>query len=138
MLSDRFEHALRLMVILGRKYPQAIATGELAATSQLTAAETTGYLSALEQAGLVRPAWACGRPTNEITLLQVMDQVAPIKRITACPMGYTEHGANLCLLHRTLDNALGALQAVFRKMTLQQILIEPELSRPLCRFPREL
>lgn len=138
MLSDRFEHALRLMVILGRKYPASVPIAELASTAELPQAEASDYLIALEKAGLVKPGWSCGRPTDQITLIQVMDQVAPIKRITTCPMGYAEHGVNLCMLHRTLDNALGALQAAFQRMTLQHILMEPQSNKPLCRFPRDL
>jgi len=135
MLSDRFEHALRLMVILCRNAPSHHSLAELTHLAQFPEAEVHEYLLALQQGGLVKPGWTCTIPSNEITLLRVIQLVAPIRRITSCPMGYAEHGLNLCPLHRTIDNALGALETAFQRTTIHHLLHQPETNRPLCRFP---
>ncbi len=138
MLSDRFEHALRLMVILSRRSPEYHTTDELVQLAQLPQNEVLGFLETLARGGLVgqgAPGWSSAKPSTEITLYHVISLVAPITRITTCPMGYAEHGINLCPLHRTLDNALGALEVAFQRTTIHHLLHQPQTSRPLCRFP---
>lgn len=138
MLSERFEHAMRLMVILCRRSPQGHTPEELVQLAQIPASEVQEFLGALARGGLVAQAqdqWRSAREAAKITLADVIALVAPIRRITTCPMGYAEHGVNLCPLHRTLDNALGALEIAFQRTTVHHLLHQPQTNRPLCRFP---
>jgi Rrf2 family nitric oxide-sensitive transcriptional repressor len=138
MLSERFEHALRLMVILCRRAPEHHTIDELVQLAQLPPSEVISFLGSLAGGDLVTEGprgWTSAKPSADITLYGVISLVAPIKRITTCPMGYAEHGINLCPLHRTLDNALGALEVAFQRTTIHHLLHQPQTSRPLCRFP---
>ena len=53
---------------------------------------------------------------DELTLLEVVNAVDPIKRITTCPLGLKAHGIHLCPLHARLDSALASVEEAFHKM----------------------
>jgi DNA-binding IscR family transcriptional regulator len=72
------------------------------------------------------------REPAELTILDVVNAVEPIERITTCPLGLKTHGARLCPLHRRLDDALAQVEAAFGKTTLAEVLAEPSESVPLC------
>ena len=72
---------------------------------------------------------------SELTILDVVNAVEPIRRIRECPLGLTAHGVRLCPLHKRLDNALASVEEAFRQTTLAEILAEPTKSYPLCDFP---
>ncbi len=73
---------------------------------------------------------------EELTILEVVEAIEPIGRITTCPLGLASHGTHLCPLHRRLDDALAITEEAFRRSTLAEILAEPSQSMPLCDFPR--
>ena len=72
---------------------------------------------------------------EELTLLEVVTAVEPIKRIRTCPLGLPGHGVELCLLHRRLDDVLATVEAAFRETTLAELLPRPRGRRRLCVFP---
>ncbi len=73
---------------------------------------------------------------KDLTILEVVNAVEPIQRITTCPLGLASHGFRLCPLHRRLDNALAMVEKAFGGTTLAEVLSEPTSSRPLCDFPQ--
>ena len=75
------------------------------------------------------------RPATELTILEVVNAVEPIRRITTCPLGIASHGVNLCPLHKRMDDALAMVEKAFRESTLAEVLAEPTTSVPLCAFP---
>jgi Rrf2 family protein len=77
-----------------------------------------------------------GRDPADLTILDVVNAVEPIRRITTCPLGLKTHGVRLCPLHRRLDSAMATVEAAFGKTTLAEILAEPTSSVPLCEGPR--
>lgn len=75
------------------------------------------------------------RVPDKITILEVVNSVDPINRITECPLGISSHGVNLCPLHSRLDRATALVEDAFRETTLAEVLAEPTSSVPLCQFP---
>ena len=75
---------------------------------------------------------------DELTILEVVSAIDPIRRIKTCPLGLETHGIRLCPLHRRLDNAMATVEAAFGRTTLAEILAEPTTSAPLCEVPRTL
>jgi Rrf2 family nitric oxide-sensitive transcriptional repressor len=72
---------------------------------------------------------------SDLTILEVVNAVEPIRRIQECPLGLAAHGVRLCPLHRRMDNALAMVEETFRQTTLTEVLAEPTQSYPLCEFP---
>lgn len=123
MVSQSVEYALRAMSFL------AALRGD-AATSEVIAVNTRvprGYLSKvmreLVRAHLVRSfrgpggGFVLDRDPSTISVLDIVTAVDPIRRIERCPLGNPAH-ANLCSLHRCLDDALAHLQSDFSRTSL--------------------
>jgi Rrf2 family protein len=98
-------------------------------------------LQNLVQAGILRSQRGLGggislvRKPRDLTILEVVNAVDPIRRIRTCPLGLASHGVNLCPLHRRVDNALAMVEKAFAESTLQEVIDEPTSSVPLCEFP---
>ena len=75
------------------------------------------------------------RSPEELTILDVVNAVDPIRRIQTCPLGLASHGIRLCPLHKRMDNALAMVEEAFRSTTLAEVLAEPTESKPLCDVP---
>lgn len=144
MLSQTVEYALRAAVYLASQVPEPRTTDEIAGATKVPRAYLSKILQGLARSGVVRSRRGIGggvtlvkRP-EDLTILEVVDAVEPIGRITTCPLGLESHGVRLCPLHRRLDNALAAVEDAFRGTTLAEVLAEPSESVPLCDFPQVL
>jgi Rrf2 family nitric oxide-sensitive transcriptional repressor len=141
MFSQTVEYALRAVVHLASKSPAGTTTEDIAKATKVPQAYLSKVLQNLVQAGIVRSQRGIGggmtlaKKPNELTILEVVNAVDPIKRITTCPLDLATHGTNLCPLHRRVDNALASVETAFQTTTLQEVLDEPSLSVPLCDFP---
>ncbi len=98
-------------------------------------------LQALSRAGIVHSQRGVGggislvASPGRLTILEVVNAVDPIQRITSCPLGLEAHGVRLCPLHRRMDQAMAMVEDAFRNTTLAEVLAEPTRSKPLCGFP---
>jgi Rrf2 family protein len=141
MFSNTVEYALRAVAHLAYEYPAPRTTEQIADATKVPAAYLSKVLQALNREGLVRSQRGIGGgmtlavPPEELTILQVVNAVEEIKRITVCPLGLKAHGVRLCPLHKRLDDALASVEAAFRDTTLAEILAEPTASPPLCEEP---
>lgn len=128
MFSQTVEYALRAMVYLAKQAPASSTTDEVARAMQVPRAYLAKILQALNRAGLVHSQRGLGggmtltRGPHEINLLDVVEAVDPICRIQSCPLQLPEHSAQLCPLHRRLDDALGSIEAAFRATNLSDVL----------------
>jgi Rrf2 family nitric oxide-sensitive transcriptional repressor len=141
MFSQTSEYALRVIVYL------ASLDGKQATIPQIADATRTpeGYLAKvlrnLALAELVRSqrgpqgGSVLARPAREITVLDVIQAVDPIQRITTCPLGIKGHGVNLCPLHRRLDQAIAMVEDAFKKTSIAELVSAPTGSQPLCDLP---
>lgn len=139
MLSQTVEYALRAMVQLTYVAPRACSTEVLAGTTQVPRAYLSKVLQELRKAGMVHSRRGIGggialaRPASEISILEVVNAVEPIRRISTCPLGLISHGKRLCPLHGKLDAAFATLEASFSETSLADIVAAPHHgSKPLC------
>jgi DNA-binding IscR family transcriptional regulator len=72
------------------------------------------------------------RPLEELTVLDVINAVDPLKRIDRCPLGRSAHGRRMCALHRRLDQGIAQVEQLFGQTTIAQLLAEQPPSPPLC------
>jgi Rrf2 family protein len=80
----------------------------------------------------VRGGYKLSRPSERITLLDVVRSVAEVERITTCPLGLESHGSTLCPLHRKADAASKAVIDLYSAATLRDLVNEQGSPTPLC------
>lgn len=138
MFSQTVEYALRAMVFLAMESPASRTTEEIAEATKVPRAYLAKVLQSLSRGKLIQTQRGIGggialsRPPAGLTILEVINAVDPIRRITSCPLGIATHGTNLCPLHSRLDRALGLVESTFGSTTLANLLEEESASRPLC------
>lgn len=138
MFSQTVEYALRAVVCLAVPPPRPWKTSDIAEKTKVPPAYLSKVLQELVRAGLVHSQRGAGggmtlaRDSAEITILDVVNAVEPIQRITTCPLDLKSHGVRLCPLHRRMDNALAHVESALRSSTLAELLAEPTMSTPLC------
>ena len=141
MFSQTVEYALRAAVFLAAQPGEPATTEEVAERTRVPAPYLAKILQGLVRAGLVKSQRGVGggvtlaKDPAELTILEVVNAVEPIKRITTCPLGLQTHGPRLCPLHRRVDAALAAVESAFGGTTLAEVLGEPSASVPLCDVP---
>ena len=142
MLSQTTEYALRLVVQLASQPDAPVTIPALARSTRIPEGYLAKVLRQLSRAGLVRSqrgpsgGSVLGRAPAEISVLDVVQAVDPLQRIKVCPLGLKTHGANLCPLHRRLDQAIASVESAFRRSSLAEIVGDQQGSRPLCEDPR--
>jgi len=142
MISQTAEYALRAMVYLADHTTETVTAEAIAEGTKVPVGYLAKIMQGMTKAGLVSSqrglygGFKLLKTGKELTVYDIVQAVDPITRITTCPLGLEGHGSNLCPLHRGIDNATGAMEMAFRKMTIDQLLNQPKTSRPLCNFPR--
>jgi Rrf2 family nitric oxide-sensitive transcriptional repressor len=136
MISQTAEYALRAVVCLGTQGGRPLTTQVIADRTQVPGGYLAKVLQGLGRAGLVESQRGVGggfilaRPLDEITVLDVINAVDPLKRIQRCPLGLVAHGTRLCPLHRRLDEAIALVESLYEGTTIAQLLEESSISRP--------
>ena len=138
MLSKTAEYALRAVVCLGRNTCRTASADELAEQTEVPRRYLHKVLQDLGRAGIVQSFSGPGggyslalRP-EKVTLLEVVNGVAPLERIRACPLGRQSH-TKLCPLHQELDRVYEATETAFSRVTIAQLLEPSKQSvSPLC------
>jgi Rrf2 family transcriptional regulator, nitric oxide-sensitive transcriptional repressor len=135
MFSQTVEYALRAMMYLA-EHPDAPASSErISDAMQVPKPYLSKILRDLVVADLVNSArgptggFALARPAAKVTVLEVVNAVDPIKRITACPLGRPDH-VKLCPLHKQMDEAIEHVECSLRGTTLAQLALRGGVSTP--------
>lgn len=142
MLSQTTEYALRLVVQLASQPGRPLTIPELARSTRIPEGYLAKVLRQLSRAGLVHSqrgpngGSVLTRHPEELSILDVVQAVDPLRRIEVCPLGLRSHGANLCPLHRRLDQAIASVESSFRSSSVAELLSNPQGSFPLCEDPR--
>jgi Rrf2 family transcriptional regulator, nitric oxide-sensitive transcriptional repressor len=138
MFSQTTEYALRAMSCLALAPDQLVPTTTLAAMTKVPSNYLAKVLQQLAAANLivgrrgVGGGYKLARSADSINLLEVINTVGHLGRITTCPLGLPNHGNNLCPLHKTMDNAAAATIKMLDGVTLKHLVDQPSGSKPLC------
>lgn len=138
MISQTSEYALRAMVYLASKLETPVTVQQMAGITKVPPGYLSKVMQGMSRAGLVNSqrgvngGFTLSRPPEEISVLEVINAVDAFKRIHTCPLGLHTHGANLCPMHRRLDDAYAYIESVFAKSTLKELAHQPNQSVPLC------
>ena len=140
MFSQTAEYALRAISVLAQRAPDSVTTEDIATATLVPPAYLSKVLQALRRAGIVRSQRGIGggvsldKTPAEVTILEIVNAVDPIRRIEKCPIGLAAHGVRLCPMHSRLDEALGLVEDIFRNTTLADVLAEQARGQR-CKFP---
>ncbi len=137
MLSKTAEYALRATVWMARDPQGTHSADVLSEVTKVPRRYLHKVVQDLVQAGLVRSqpgpggGYGLALEPDEITILDVVNAVAPMERITQCPLGIGSH-TSLCPLHKELDDVYASAQAALQRVTLGQLLRSSSNIIPLC------
>lgn len=137
MLPKTAEYALRTIVCLASNDGQTASADQLAAQTKVPRRYLHKVLQDLARAGLVCSrsgpggGYSLDQSPEKITILDVINAVAPLERIRHCPLGLPSH-TRLCPLHKELDKAYAATEAAFARVTVAGLLTSTSKIIPLC------
>lgn len=141
MISQTAEYALRAVVFLAEQTEMLRTNVQISEGTQVPVGYLAKVMQSLSKEGIVNGqrgpngGFELRIPANELTILEVINAVDPIRRYPECPLKLAHHGKNLCPLHRKLDDAAQLLEGTFGKTTIADLLNVPQTRKPLCRFP---
>jgi Rrf2 family transcriptional regulator, nitric oxide-sensitive transcriptional repressor len=130
VFSQTVEYAMRAVLALAAGDGSPMTTRQIAETMLVPQSYLSKVLQALVRGGLVystrglKGGFVLVRPSDEITLLQILNSVNPLHRIESCPLDLDAHSTALCPLHRRLDQAMEMVEQAFSTTTLAEILSE--------------
>ena len=138
MLSNTAEYALRIMIVLTEQQDTLHTSDEIAKATKVSSDYAVKILQWLGRAGLVHGrrgrggGFALQCDPRKTTLLDIVNVIDPLERITACPLGREAHRNKLCPLHSRLDEVIGLLIDSLGEMTIQDV-IDGAKGPALCR-----
>jgi len=138
VISQTIEYALRAMVNLASLPAGATANSEtIAAGTKVPQGYLSKVLRDLVVAELIlsqrgpNGGFSLARPSAEISMLDVINAVDPLKRIKRCPLGNPAH-VRLCPMHSRLDQAMDAVERQFGGTTLAEV-VESNTGSAACK-----
>jgi Rrf2 family transcriptional regulator, nitric oxide-sensitive transcriptional repressor len=137
MLSKTAEYALRMVACLASDAEQAASADLLCEQTKVPRRYLHKVLQDLVRAELVRSrsgpggGYMLARAAEDISILDVVNAVAPLERIRHCPLGLPSH-TSLCPLHKELDQAYAATEDAFARVTIGELLRSESRIVPLC------
>lgn len=137
MLPKTSEYALRAVVWLAREPGRPASADRLAEHTKVPRRYLHRVLQELVAGGMVvsQPGpgggYALARRPEGVTILDVVNVVAPLERIRSCPLGLPSH-TSLCPLHRELDQVYAAAERALGRVTIAELLNPADPIVPLC------
>lgn len=117
---------------------ELVSTAQLAEVTHVPMNYLAKVLQSLAKADLISGRRGVGggyrltRPSNEISMLDVINAIDPLQPISECPLKLENHSGKLCPLHTRLDAAARSLIERFEGISLYDMLSEDPTTRPLC------
>lgn len=141
MLPKTSEYALRAAVWLGNDPEGTESADELAKVTKVPRRYLHKVLQDLVRAGIVRSqpgpggGYGLAKKPSEISILDVVNAVAPLERIRNCPLGLKSH-TRLCPLHKELDEVYATIERSLAQVTILQLQKSTRDIVPLCEVVR--
>ncbi|QDT27687.1 RrF2 family transcriptional regulator [Gimesia panareensis] len=137
MLSKTHEYALRAVACLAGQPGQPASADYLAEKTKVPRRYLTRVLQDLAAGGVVKSrsgpkgGYELIHDPAELSILDIVNAIAPMERINSCPLGLKSH-TSLCPLHAELDRVYAEAEAAFGNVTIGQLLESTTTIVPLC------
>jgi Rrf2 family nitric oxide-sensitive transcriptional repressor len=141
MLPKTAEYALRAVVWLARDPEATMSADFLAENTKVPRRYLHKVLQDLGRAKLVSSypgpggGYALARKPERITILDVVNAVAPLERIRHCPLGLPSH-TRLCPLHKELDSVYAATEKALGRVAISELVRSTSRIVPLCEVSK--
>ncbi len=138
MFSQSVDYALRATVCLAMNPGMLMTTEQIAAITKVPAPYLAKIVKSLSRAGILTSQRGVNggsrllRPAKSITVLEVMNAVDPLRRISYCPLDLANHGVNLCPMHHKLNDAISVVEKLLGDASIHDLITEPSKSVPMC------
>ena len=138
MFSQTQEYALRAVICLASHSKDGpLGNAFIAEKTAVPASYLSKVMQELTRNGILQSKRGVGggfvldHSPDELTVLQVINAVDPLRRIHSCPLGLKTHGENLCPMHARLDSAMRLVEDALRNSTITELMAEPGRPLPL-------
>lgn len=141
MISQTAEYALRAVVFLAEQAGTPRTNVQIAEGTEVPVGYLAKVMQSLSRGRIVNAqrgpngGFVLRTPSDQLTILEVINAVDPIRRYPECPLKLAHHGQNLCPLHRKLDDTAQLVEECYGDTTIADLLNVPQTRKPLCRFP---
>ena len=128
VLSNTAEYALRIMITLAEATGEPLTSERIAEITRVPGDYAVKVLQWLGRADMVRGqrgrkgGFRLNCDPRTTTLLDVVNVIDPLERISACPLGREAHQDGLCPLHSRLDEVVAILIDSLAQMTLESVV----------------
>ncbi|MFK7778860.1 MAG: Rrf2 family transcriptional regulator [Gimesia sp.] len=136
MSSQSVDYALRAVVTIAQQAGRVCPSREIAKITQVPPAYLSKLLQVLVHGGLVHSqrglhgGYLLTKEPKEMTVLDIVNVVEPIKQTEKYPLKIKVHHPTLCRLHLFLDNTAASNESMFRETTIADLLVQPDPSAP--------
>jgi Rrf2 family protein len=140
MISQTAEYALRAIVHLADQGDAPQTTQQISEVTRVPAGYLAKVMQTLGRSGIVHArrglhgGFTLAVPPGELTVLDVVQAVDPVRRIEHCPLGIPDH-KSLCPLHARLDDTAAMVEKALGASTIAELLSvskRGEAPKPLC------
>jgi len=141
MISQTAEYALRAVVFLARQSGDARTVMQISEATCVPAGYLAKVMQNLSRARLVKSrrglngGFSLAHDPRELSVLEIVNAVDPIRRFPECPLGIESHGKQLCPLHRRLDDAAQTVEDAFCQTMVSELVEIPRGHKSACSFP---
>lgn len=138
MISQSVEYALRAVVTIASRGGQACPSREIAEVTRVPGPYLSKLMQSMVKSGLLTAqrgpngGFQLSHSPEDVSLLDIVNSLEPVQRITACPLGIASHSGSLCPLHRAVDDAMAAAEKVLADVRLSDVLSRTGQVTPLC------
>jgi Rrf2 family nitric oxide-sensitive transcriptional repressor len=139
MFSQTVEYALRTVVWLASQGDEPRTTQQIAEATKIPAGYLAKVLQSIGRARLVVARRGIGggftlaRSPDDLSLLEVINAVDPIRRIERCPLGLKSHSTRLCPLHLRLDGAIALIEKELGETKISDLFETTSNGQPFCK-----
>lgn len=138
VLSQTAEYALRAVVCLAQNGGRPLTTDVLAEMTGVPRGYLAKVMRLLARTGVassqrgLHGGFTLAHAPETLTVLDVVDVVDPLQRISTCPLGARGHGTDLCPLHQALSRLTDSVEKTLAATTIADLVPDPTRATPLC------
>ena len=129
LLSEACEYGLRAVVWMAQRPQELHKTKDIAEGIDAASGYLVKVLQELTKAGILsarrgsQGGFMMRSDPSVLTALDVINAIDSLERINTCPLQLDTHVMALCPIHRKIDDAMGMIEASFRELTIEQVVL---------------